>query len=270
MEETFNEVYFDETGTIVTRADIRAKTVVIPMGITKIGDYAFDGCFLNKITIPDTVIELGQCAFGGCHYLESIEIPNSVQILGDGIFADCINLKSIEIPDSVTIIGEEAFANCQSIKELAIPYNVSHIGSRAFAGAYKLENIYVDERNKDYKDIQGCLYSKDGKCFIKYPTGKKNEMFTIPDGVESICKEAFEFCCSLSSVVVPDSVKYIGEYSFDGVKEVHLKNYNPESLEVNENAFSKLYSKLYVPIGTGYAYRHDSRFKNVKEILTEK
>ena len=66
----------------------------------------------------------------------------------------------------------------------------------------------------------------------------------------------------------------IGKGAFSGcpnLKEVHLYNDNPSGLEIGEDAFSGLEDcTLYIPIGTGYAYGHDERFKVFKEIKTER
>ena len=42
-------------------------------------------------------------------------IPDSVISIGNGVFTDCDSLTSIIIPDSVTSIGERVFENCNSL-----------------------------------------------------------------------------------------------------------------------------------------------------------
>lgn len=63
--------------------------VVIPEGVTRIGDKAFFGCErLASITIPDGVTGIGKNAFYGCKSLTSITIPESVTSIGGGAFLD--------------------------------------------------------------------------------------------------------------------------------------------------------------------------------------
>ena len=68
--------------------------------------------------------------------------------------------------------------------------------------------------NKYYKDIDGNLYTKDGKTLIQYAIGKKDTSFIIPDGVTTIGDWAFGGCRSLTSITIPSSVTSIGNNAF--------------------------------------------------------
>ena len=66
--------------------------VIIPDGVTSIGDWAFANCdSIKSITIPDGVISIGCDAFYECDSLKSITIPNSVQplVIGRSPIATC-------------------------------------------------------------------------------------------------------------------------------------------------------------------------------------
>ena len=55
------------------------ESVIIPEGITSIGDESFRNCSgLTSIEIPDSVTSIGKMAFYECSDLISVEIPNSV------------------------------------------------------------------------------------------------------------------------------------------------------------------------------------------------
>jgi hypothetical protein len=57
-------------------------SVVIPSGITNIGNYAFSSCSkLKCIEIPDSVDTIGSNAFNNCSYLESITINGDIKII---------------------------------------------------------------------------------------------------------------------------------------------------------------------------------------------
>ena len=141
-------------------------SVIIPEGVTSIGNYAFEKCInLKEVSIPSTVksigIEalkncimlknviisegvenIGEYAFSNCSSLKKIIIPSSVTSIADGTFSSCHNLRNVNIPNTVKTIGQDAFLECRSLTDITIPSSVNCIGSSAFFGCKKLVEIY--------------------------------------------------------------------------------------------------------------------------------
>ena len=117
-------------------------SVTIPNSVTEIGDYAFCGCHLTSVTIPNSVTEIGAEAFSGCP-LTSVTIPESVTVIKKETFLSCYHLTSVTIPNSVTKIGYCAFANCESLTSVEIPNSVTSIGNRAFY-CKNLKEVYYN------------------------------------------------------------------------------------------------------------------------------
>ena len=67
---------------------------------------------VKDLVIPNGVTSIGQSAFSGCSGLTSAAIPNSVTSIGQSAFSDCSGLTSVAIPNSVTSIGQSAFSGC--------------------------------------------------------------------------------------------------------------------------------------------------------------
>ena len=234
----------------------------------------------TAFTIPDSVTSISDFAFSGCSKLTSVTMPNSVTSIGDFAFYDCNKLTSVTIPDSVTSIGNYAFEGCgqlnyneygnalylgndsnpfvvlsepktYDITSCEINGNCKTINSGALALCESLTNISVDENNKNYKSIDGNLYSKDGKTLIQYAIGKTDTAFTIPDSVTSIGSEAFLNCRSLTSVTIPDSVTSIGDGAFYGCSSLTNITIGDGVTSIGDGAFWNCSSLTSVTIGKG-------------------
>ena len=101
---------------------------------------------LTKITICDTVKELGKWAFNLCPNLEEVVVPDSVTKIGYGAFAKDENLKTIELSDNITEIGEGAFYGTR-LKEIVFPKELSKIG-RLGGDMYKLRKLDFSKVSK--------------------------------------------------------------------------------------------------------------------------
>ena len=107
--------------------------VLIPNGVTSIGDRAFDSSGLTSITIPNSVTSIDSLAFAFATSLTSITIPSSVTSIGFAAFAFATSLTSITIPSSVTSIDNLAFYNATLLTSLTIPDSVTTLGGSAFS-----------------------------------------------------------------------------------------------------------------------------------------
>ena len=108
-------------------------------GITDIGEYAFNGCSLETLTIGNHVTTIGDSAFAG-NQLTSVIIPDSVTTIGDNAF-ESNDLSTVTIGNGVTTIGTNAFAS-NNITALTLGDHVETIGSAAFE-SHKLTELTI-------------------------------------------------------------------------------------------------------------------------------
>lgn len=203
----------DVTGTAEIPSTVEGKPV------TAIGENAFSECSLNEIIIPEGVVYIGRRAFSYSN-VEIVHLPNSLDEIGEDAFYSCNQLTQITLPDGLEYIGESAFCNCRKLESVRIPKTVKNIGYYAFdcynyyQENYGIKSIEVDPENKVYASENGVLFDKAMTELIKYPSGKKDKSYAVPEGVVTISDRAFNSCPEISSVTLPQSVAYIGSYAF--------------------------------------------------------
>jgi len=141
-------VFSDDKKTQLAAYVGNGGSVIIPDGVTSIGDYAFYDCTgLTSVTIPNSVTSIGDYAFYDCTGLTSVTIPNSVTSIGGHAFSYCTGLTSITIPNSVTTIGEDAFYFCYGLTSMTIGNGVTSIGEWAFSFCDGLTSMTVEATN---------------------------------------------------------------------------------------------------------------------------
>lgn len=103
---------------------------------------------------------------------------------------------------SITNIGKLAFSDCTKLINIVLPDTVTSLEKYAFDDCKNLESIEVNENNQKYKSEKGVLYSKDGTKIIRYPEGKKQEEYEMPENIIDIQDYAFNNCKNLINIEV--------------------------------------------------------------------
>ncbi len=231
-------------------------SVVIPLSITFIEDYAFSGCanlasikvvegnpyyhvdgnclietfskrlisgcYNSVIPNDDSVTSIGRDAFRGREGLTSIVIPSNIEYLDFGAFEHCQNLESVIILEGVEYIEEAAFQGCYNLSEIVIPSTVNCINGQFVFAYCKLDSIIVTEGNPKYHSTGDCLIETETKTLI---SGSNNSIMPNDGSVTSIAEYAFLGRDSLEIIHISGSVESIGERAFSecsGLKSVIL------------------------------------------------
>lgn len=207
------------TGAALYYGGGKITDLVIPDGVTKIGDYTLANCDLNSITIPESVVAIGDYAFqGNCSIrnatvtaFAAYKIPKSsllaVTVTGgeltDGVFYDCPVLESVVLANGIQAISNYAFQNSAMLTSIDIPESVTSIGYEAFSGCAGLTQITLPSGLREI--VSSLFYGCTGL-----------EQVVIPEGVARIGQQAFYGCSGLTSITFPASVTAVDNMAFGG------------------------------------------------------
>ena len=188
---------------------------------------------ITSVIIPEGVTAIGDYAFFQCNNLTEVSLPNSLISIGYRSFA-VTKVKSIIMGDNVISIGNEAFLNSR-LEEIRLSSNLKTIGWKAFYGCDKLTSI----------DIPAGVTEIGDEAFS---TCSSIVSFVIPDGITRIGKDFLRGCSSLTSVVIPSSVTYIDEafYSCKSLKTIYYKGSEEEWEAIEKMHNNNLWSKVTI------------------------
>ena len=124
------------------------STITVGEGVTKVGAYSFsmfpEGNTIT-VTLPSTLITIGNYAFMGTHGLHAIVIPDNVNYIGEAAFSDCLYLDTVTINAAGSVlqsIGNDAFVNT-AITSISLPDSLTTIGNNAFNGCQQLGTVSI-------------------------------------------------------------------------------------------------------------------------------
>ena len=119
--------------------------------------------------------------------ITSISLPSTLEVIGNSCFKNS-RIKSILLPASLIKLGHTNFP--ESLTSLNIPVLIDEFFVDNITECNSLSSITVDEENKFYKSEDGMLFNYD-----------MTELLYCPNAKSDI-------------VIIPNSVKRIGDYCF--------------------------------------------------------
>lgn len=248
MEEVYNIIKGGEESVGKDIVERKTNSVILPT-IDYIGRYAFyKYTNLENISFPNSVKTIGTQVLKGCNNLERVSIPfvgsqkdgngkdnfghlfggasiydnranvptslKEVKItgetpIGDGAFYDCKYITKVDMQESLMKdIGILAFYGCNALENVSLPNRIENVGLGAF---YGLNNL-------NYTIVDGIKYLGNEDNPYLYCEGDRINLTRTSINIHEDCKiigaGAFLGCVFVSSLTIPSSVKYIGDYAF--------------------------------------------------------
>ena len=119
--------------------------ITLPSTIIAVGDGAFSGCLkLASIDLSKTkTATIGAKGFAYCENLSTIQLPSTLTIIDEAAFIEDKNLRSVQNLEKtiVSTINKNAFLECKNLSSVKLPQTLSTLGESAFEGCSNLTAV---------------------------------------------------------------------------------------------------------------------------------
>ena len=217
------------------------------------------------VTFPDSLTYIAREGCAGLIRVTELDLSNTkVTTIGMNAFNNCSSVVTIKLPDTLKDIGvknaefdrpadgaidtganglpgagitnkngSEADTSDELNTEVSGPEAApAQVTENVFRGCGKLQGFVVNDTNPYFTVKDGVLFDKSGKKLIRYPVGRADAVYAIPEGTETIADAAFMMPATatatgaLKTVTFPDSLKKIEDGAFrqSSIISVELPN----------------------------------------------
>ncbi len=174
------------------------KELHVPSNVKSLGKYAFSHNPIENLTFSEGIDSIGNFAFASCldvcgdkndSRFSNVKFPSSLRYIGERAFDSSPMLKDVDFGDGVECIAWRAFAACPLLAEVSFPSSLKTLRKEAFKDCTSLRKV------------------------------------SFKEGLEAIKEFAFENCQLSGEIVLPGSLRKVGDYSFacvDFCDDVHF------------------------------------------------
>jgi hypothetical protein len=170
-------------------SDSIIEVLSVSEGVERLSFHACSNCNnLHTVSLPISLMTIGESAFRGCHSLQHIILPPYLDRLPIGMFMECSSLKTIHFPEGLENIGRGCFASsglteahlpdslrsleqgvffkCRSLRSVTLPASLERIGDFCFHNCDSLIEVVnysvtpqpITNVFKDTTGLQRTLY----------------------------------------------------------------------------------------------------------------
>lgn len=288
------------------------EAMTLPEGIKYVDDDAFEKGSLVTLNLPSTLREIDNNFTLGCPALKAINIaaanPDYKSIDGivyskDGeelllcpkaitgtlaiangtkkvyyyTIGGCRQITQLDIPEGVTVFRVFDMSGVDNLQTINIPSTLTDVVSVDYYANYSdiqpaLTTINVAEGNPALCDVDGVLYSKDMTTLLRYPNGRAETEYTLPDALKKIGRLAFAntthlqtlntnssldsiadnafYRSSLTQATINAPLRYIGEQAFFESRNLTTVSLPASLTHIGMNAFKSCSNLADITFGT--------------------
>jgi hypothetical protein len=198
--------------------------------------------------------------------IKEIVLPDTVTTVQNYGFYNIPNLTSVDFGEGITSLGNWIIGYT-SITEVVLPNSLTYIDSRTFAtynynSNYNITKFYIGDKlnlsyvsslisytpnvtawganpnSEKYMEIDGELYSKDGKTLHLIRPKYTNSTYTVNEDVTAIGDYCFYNNSYLRTVTLNDNIKTIGDYAFGYCSNLGIVDLPSSLISIGNGAFS--------------------------------
>ena len=253
----------------VTGNSHRSGDVVIPetvtyndvtYSVTTIRKNAFANCSLNSIEIPSSITKICQEAFyngkatsvkikdlaAWCNINFESYFKTNPLSTASHLFVNDEEIHDLVIPDGVKTITSHAFYYFSGLTSVKIPSSVTSIGVECFAYCTNIKTVEVgDNTSQEAATILG------QRAFYKCQNATS---VILGNNIVGIGHEAFGYCNSLQSIVIPNSVTTITNHAFASCENLESVQLSNNLKRIEWATFSSCYNlkSIIIPDGVDF------------------
>ena len=298
---------YSSSENLTTILGTQVEEYIIGETVTAIGSYAmYNASSLPALTLPSSILSIGQSAFDGCLQLKTVNINSNAIVsktytatnnfstifgsqvltynLGDAITAigDYAfyenNLSAATMSENITQIGNSAFRNCAGLTSATIPESVTSIGNDAFRECTGVETLTLPNvttiGNGAFADCGNLTSLQLGNNLTTIGDSTFSRCYNLatiefPNSLQTIGNAAFFQCNHLSSVTLGSGINQMGHSVFKACTGLRSAVIPENITSIENNTFHGCTALSSVNLPNTITSIKDSAFFNCSSMQLE-